>query len=165
MADGEKDRSADPEKAGDKKIGAVFGGLLLSVPILFVVLPLLASADDNFGRLVLELPEKISDDIWSFLVRAVFSLPVTAYLFGLGYGCIYKRKTDRIQREAVRKTGEGVRIVSDTAVNTALMTISACYGLFMALQAQYLFSAFVGRHVRVRLRGVMPRKGFSGFVW
>ncbi len=147
-------------KLGIKKIGAVFGGLLLSVPILFVVLPLLASADDNFGRLVLELPEKISDDIWSFLVRAVFSLPVTAYLFGLGYGSIYKRKTDRIQREVVRKTGEGVRIVSDTAVNTALMTVSACYGLFMALQAQYLFSAFAGIRPETYTYAEYARKGF-----
>lgn len=157
---GRGEGQANLRRLGIKKIGAVFGGLLLSVPILFVVLPLLASADDNFGRLVLELPEKISGDIWSFLVRAVFSLPVTAYLFGLGYGCIYKRKTDRIQREAVRKTGEGVRIVSDTAVNTALMTVSACYGLFMALQAQYLFSAFAGIRPETYTYAEYARKGF-----
>ena len=60
----------------------------------------------------------------------------------------------------MRKTGEGVRIVSDTAVNTALMTVSACYGLFMALQAQYLFSAFVGIRPETYTYAEYARKGF-----
>lgn len=148
------------QKAGVRKLGAILCGFLLAIPVLLVVLPLLSSADDNFSRLLTGFMDNFSENVLSFVLRAVFSLPVTAYLFGLAYGCVHRRKTDRIRREAVRRTGDRVRMVSDAAVYTALLTISVCYVLFMVLQGQYLFSAFAGIRPEMYTYSEYARKGF-----
>lgn len=148
------------QKAGVRKLGAILCGFLLAIPVLLVVLPLLSSADDNFSRLLTGFMDNFSENVLSFVLRAVFSLPVTAYLFGLAYGCVHRRKTDRIRREAVRRTGDRVRMVPDAAVYTALLTISVCYVLFMVLQGQYLFSAFAGIRPEMYTYSEYARKGF-----
>lgn len=148
------------QKAGVRKLGAILCGFLLAIPVLLVVLPLLSSADNNFSRLLTGFMDNFSENVLSFVLRAVFSLPVTAYLFGLAYGCVHYRKTDRIRREAVRRTGDRVRMVPDAAVYTALLTISVCYVLFMVLQGQYLFSAFAGIRPEMYTYSEYARKGF-----
>lgn len=148
------------QRVGVRKLGAILCGFLLAIPVLLVVLPLLSSADDNFSRLLTGFMDNFSENVLSFVLRAVFSLPVTAYLFGLAYGCVHRRKTDRIRREAVRRTGDRVRMVPDAAVHTALLTISVCYVLFMALQGQYLFSAFAGIRPEMYTYSEYARKGF-----
>ena len=148
------------QKAGVRKLGAILCGFLLAIPVLLVVLPLLSSADDNFSRLLTRFMDNFSENVLSFVLRTVFSLPVTAYLFGLAYGCVHRRKTDRIRREAVRRTGDRVRMVPDAAVYTALLTISVCYVLFMVLQGQYLFSAFAGIRPEMYTYSEYARKGF-----
>lgn len=148
------------QKAGVRKLGAILCGFLLAIPVLLVVLPLLSSADNNFSRLLTGFMDNFSENVLSFVLRAVFSLPVTAYLFGLAYGCVHCRKTDRIRREAVRRTGDRVRMVPDAAVYTALLTISVCYVLFMVLQGQYLFSAFAGIRPEMYTYSEYARKGF-----
>ncbi len=148
------------QKAGVRKLGAILCGFLLAIPVLLVVLPLLSSADNNFSRLLTGFMDNFSENVLSFVLRAVFSLPVTAYLFGLAYGCVHRRKTDRIRREAVRRTGDRVRMVPDAAVYTALLTISVCYVLFMVLQGQYLFSAFAGIRPEMYTYSEYARKGF-----
>ena len=148
------------QKAGVRKLGAILCGFLLAIPVLLVVLPLLSSADNNFSRLLTGFMDNFSENVLSFVLRAVFSLPVTAYLFGMAYGCVHRRKTDRIRREAVRRTGDRVRMVPDAAVHTALLTISVCYVLFMVLQGQYLFSAFAGIRPEMYTYSEYARKGF-----
>lgn len=148
------------QKAGVRKLGAILCGFLLAIPVLLVVLPLLSSADNNFSRLLTGFMDNFSENVLSFVLRAVFSLPVTAYLFGLAYGCVHRRKTDRIRREAARRTGDHVRMVPDAAVYTALLTISVCYVLFMVLQGQYLFSAFAGIRPEMYTYSEYARKGF-----
>lgn len=148
------------QRVGVRKLGAILCGFLLAIPVLLVVLPLLSSADDNFSRLLTGFMDNFSENVLSFVLRAVFSLPVTVYLFGLAYGCVHRRKTDRIRREAVRRTGDRVRMVPDAAVHTALLTISVCYVLFMALQGQYLFSAFAGIRPEMYTYSEYARKGF-----
>lgn len=147
-------------RAGVRKLGAILFGVILAVPVLLIVLPLLSSADDNFNRLIVSFLVSLSENVLSFVLRAVCSIPVTAYLFGLIYGCIYRRKTDGIRRESVQAAGEGVRIISDAAVNTALLILSACYVLFIVLQAQYLFSAFAGVRPDTYTYSEYARKGF-----
>lgn len=147
-------------QAGVRKIGAVLLGFLLAVPVLIIVLPLLASADDNFRRLLTGFLNSLSENLLSFVMRAVCSVPVTAYLFGMIYGCVYRRRTDRIRQTSVRAAGEGIRIVSDAAVNTALLIISACYILFIVLQGQYLFSAFAGIRPEMYTYSEYARRGF-----
>lgn len=147
-------------RTGIRRMGSVLLGMFLAVPVLLVVLPLLSSADDTFRGLIQGFLEHISENVLIFAVRAVCSIPVTAYLFGAIYGCVHKRKTDGISRESVRRAGEHVRILSNTAVNTALLIVCGCYGCFLVLQGKYLFSAFAGIRPEAYTYAEYARKGF-----
>ena len=119
-------------------------GLILAIPLLMIVLPLLSSADARFEAALGGLGIYLSEHFLATLIRILFSLPVSAYLFGLVYGSIRGRYTDRIDREKVRAAGEKARMLPDTAFYTALGILCLVYVLFIWLQAEYLFSAFAG---------------------
>lgn len=118
---------------GDKKaVGKVLIGLLCSLPVLAVVLPLLMSSDYAFRGLMTNL---FSDAIFTILKIAfgvMLSVPVVAYGFSLRYG----------RTATLKKSGfagiESVYIVSFLSV------ISLCYLLYLYSQLAYFFSAFRG---------------------
>lgn len=150
--------------AGGKKrtgtLGAVVLGLLISIPLLLIVLPLLSSADAGFQFLAADLFRYGGDHLLLIFVRALFSIPVAAYLYGLVYGGIHKRSTGWIRKEKIRESGEHIRIVPDTAVLTAVMAVCSSYILFMGLQARYLFSAFWGTMPSNFTYAEYARRGF-----
>lgn len=127
------------------KAGGIFLGILITIPVLVIILPLLTSADAGFQSLMGNLTFYISENLMEVFVRMLFAVPVSLYLFGLAFGGIHGRFTDRFQEEKLKETAEKVRKVPDTAVSTALTVICLIYCLFIGLQGSYLFSAFSGR--------------------
>ena len=55
-------------------------GLCIAIPILVIALPLLASADEAFGQLLMGGGAYIERYFGATLVRFLFSVPVTFYL-------------------------------------------------------------------------------------
>lgn len=139
--------------------GAVCG-LLLAIPLLMIVLPLLSSADARFEAALGSLGVYLSEHFLVTLIRILFSLPVSAYLFGLVYGSIRGRYTDRIDRAKVRAAGEKARLLPDTAFYTALGILCLVYMVFIWLQAEYLFSAFAGIRPEGFTYAEYARQGF-----
>lgn len=98
---------ADHEESGDelekrgrgKDIRYVLLGVVIAVPVLFIVLPLLSSADEGFQKMMQNSGLYIQDHLLYTIARMILSLPVAAYLFGLIYGGIHKRNTDRMDKE------------------------------------------------------------------
>ena len=135
-------------------------GLILAIPLLMIVLPLLSSADARFEAALGGLGIYLSEHFLATLIRILFSLPVSAYLFGLVYGSIRGRYTDRIDREKVRAAGEKARMLPDTAFYTALGILCLVYVLFIWLQAEYLFSAFAGIRPEGFTYAEYARQGF-----
>ncbi len=118
---------------GDKKaVGKVLIGLLCSLPVLAVVVPLLMSSDYAFRGLM----DNLFSDALSTILKVAFgvmlAVPVTAYGFSLKY-----RRTATLKES--RFTGiESVYLVSFLSV------ISLCYLLYLFSQLAYFFSAFRG---------------------
>lgn len=134
-----------PERENGKgKAKGVLLGLVLVVPVLVFILPLLSRADAGFEHLAGRLVQYMGDHLMTVFMRMLFAVPVSFYLFGLVFGGIYGRNTDRVKIVGLMETKKHMRMVPDTAVCTALLVLCSVYLLFIGLQGGYLFSAFAG---------------------
>lgn len=152
------------EAAGDgdreKGIGSVLLGLLFAVPVLVIILPILSEADAGFERLAGNLVLYIQEHLLNVLFRAILAVPVSLYLYGLIFGSINGRNTDRIQVEKLQETGRKIRRIPDTAVCTMLTVVCLVYLLFIGIQGNYLFAAFLGRLPADFTYAEYARRGF-----
>lgn len=146
--------------SGIRKAGSVLLGLALSIPVLVIVLPMLGSADENFSSFLNSLLDCVSEDLAIFFARLILTVPVCSYLFGVAYGCVNRRRTDRIEKDRIRSVGQELHVLPDLAVQTAYLTVAVCYILFMFFQAKYLFSAFAGILAEMYTYAEYARKGF-----
>lgn len=148
------------EKRKGKIVQGIFLGILIAVPVLMVIIPLLSSADKGFARIMMSWTKYLTDHFSFNLMQILLSLPVSAYLFGLIYGGIHERNTDRIDKEKIKEFGRECRIVPDVAIYTAEGIVSMVYFLFIFLQGTYLFSAFGGIRPAGFTYAEYARKGF-----
>ncbi len=140
--------------------GSILLGLVLAVPMLLIILPLLSDADAGFEQIAGSLAGYIQRHLLSIILRMFLALLVSAYLYGLIFGGIHGRNTDRIHTEELQKIGEEIRLVPDTAVCTALAVICLVYTLFMGIQGNYLFAAFTGSLPQNFTYAEYARRGF-----
>ncbi|MFC0190118.1 DUF4153 domain-containing protein [Fictibacillus aquaticus] len=111
-------------------------GLLLSVPLLFVVILLLSSADEKFKMLVGNLPDLlIQVNPFEGIFRTLAVLIISAVLFG--YLQVLKTHRDIVVEGKFRP---GAFSWDPIIVCTLLLMVNAVYVLFASLQFQYFFS-------------------------
>lgn len=127
-----------------KKLLGVGIGLVLTLPVLCLVLPLLAQADENFAFLLVQLLQGTGEDFSFHLFRILFSLPVSCYLFGLWFGASSGRRMDCLTQEKVHRAKNTWGIASPQVFLPVLSGVCLSYVLFMVLQGSYLFSGFTG---------------------
>lgn len=145
-------------------VSKAFLGIVVAIPLFYVVIHLLNGADDNFGRML----ERLADHVWerfdTWGINLLLAVPVGAYLFALCYGSAHKRKTDSIKTEEVRQFCNKCAVVPRVSVYTVLIGICLLYVLFIWLQGGYYLDA---------MRGILPegftyseyaRKGFFELV-
>lgn len=125
----------------------IFIGLLISIPVLLIILPKLASADLRFDGIMEQMLNYIESNFMTIIFRFVLSLPVSLFLFGLIYGGIHKRNTSVYKYSELRKNADHLRKLPNGIILTPLFLICIFYGIFIALQGDYLFMAF---------RGILP---------
>ena len=131
-------------KSGKRAAAAALGGAICLVIFAFV-LPLLSAADAGFQLLLANFFDWFNRNCLLFCARFALSLPVSAWLYGLVYGCVHREGTDVISPEQVRKSGKSLRILPLTTVYTAVGGVCAAYFVFILLQGQYLFGGFFGK--------------------
>lgn len=147
-----------------RSVGAVFLGLAITVPILVIALPLLGNADQQFADLLQGFGNifRWNYQVTAFetMIRIILALPVTAYLFGLFFGSLNRRNTNRLSRVSMHETVGALRIVPNLAVYTVAAVVCCVYILFIALQGSYIFSAFLGAHPENYTYAEYARQGF-----
>lgn len=148
------------EKKRAEGIGSIFLGILLTIPVLVIILPLLVRADAGFQQLAGCLADYLCEHLMTILIRMLFAVPVSFYLYGLVFGGIHKKNTDRFQEERLVEAVECARIIPDGAVCTALTIICLIYCLFAGIQGNYLLSAFMGRLPEGFTYAEYARRGF-----
>lgn len=150
----------EAEETGNKNGIAILLGILLAVPALFMILPLLSSADAGFEQLVGEIVRYIQSHLIQTFIRIIFSIPVSFYLFGLMFGGISGWNTDCIRKEKLQAAGNNIRRIPDTTVCTALGILCFVYVLFLGIQGNYLFYAFTGHIPQSFTYAEYARRGF-----
>lgn len=135
-------------EGGRKKALSAVLGVLLSLAVLFAIVPQLLRADSgSFSRLVDAVTGVFTFDLTSFtefLFFALLAVPTAAYLYGLVSGCAVKRGTDAFTREKTDKLAGSLRILPPGTTFAALGSAVGLYVLFIACQIPYFFSAFSG---------------------
>lgn len=160
---GDRDSTMDADggrKENRKNLLGILLGIFAAIPALMIILPLLSSADDSFARLMTNGTRYLTENFMETILQILFSIPVSAYLFGLVYGGISGRNTDRLEKEALRKTGKELRVLPDVSVYTATGIICVVYLLFIGIQGKYLFSAFAGIRPEGFTYAEYARRGF-----
>ena len=110
-------------------------GVLISVPVLFVVLSLLMSADTEFERMMGGIPQlfKLVDE--EIIFRTIVVLIYTFAFFGLMQVLWNKQIKAIVQKETVQL------FKMDAIISiTVLVLINAVYLLFTIIQFKYFFS-------------------------
>lgn len=120
---------------GKKKIGKVILGLLCSVPVLLVIVPLLIKSDDAFSGMMSSIFEG-TGNVFIIVLKSVFGVFVS--LFIISYGFSLKAQRVPESKKAKNRSADNVCIIS------FLSAISACYILYLFSQLAYFFSAFKG---------------------
>lgn len=151
---------SEGEGSREKSCRAVLLGVLLAVPVLIIILPLLSRADAGFERLAGNLVSYIQEHLLIVFLRMVLAVPVSFYLYGLVFGSISGRNTDRIRVEKLQETGKKMRRIPDMTVCTVLAVVCVVYVLFIGIQGNYLFAAFLGKLPEAFTYAEYARRGF-----
>lgn len=128
-------RSRASEEVSQKKknVNAVLLGLAITIPLLLVIIPLLASADAVFENMLDNLFKDI--DIPEYLFHTVMMI-VTAIV---GFWCAYTIITSMVKQEIkIRVRGEGK--TNPVIAITFTSVIGLVYIFFCAIQLLFLFS-------------------------
>ncbi|MGI6733640.1 MAG: DUF4153 domain-containing protein [Anaerovoracaceae bacterium] len=135
-------------------------GILISIPVLFIVVSLLMNADAAFEHLMRSIRISISEDILEYFIQIVLGIPVASYLFGLIYGNLRNRHTGHITSSSFEKTSRALRFVPGITVYSALTLLNAVFLIFFLSQTSYLFSAFNDRLPEAMTYAQYARRGF-----
>ncbi len=162
FAEKENGQEEETEKKNSLTGGlpAVLLGVILVIPVLCIILPLLSQADDGFARAAEGITEYLHLHLAAVLMRLVFAIPVSLYLFGLAYGSLYKIHTNDIKVEQIQKMSVQVKWLPQVTVCTVLLVICLVYGFFMGIQGNYLFSAIAGKLPETFTYAEYARQGF-----
>ena len=128
-------------KAGakDKKGGfGAFIGILIALPVLFVIIPLLVSSDAAFEGLV----HSVVDNIGIYLLEFVIAVVILPFF----YSYLFSRNRNEKAKEKTAKESIGRFPIS--ACTAFLSVISLTYIVYLFSQLAYFFSAF---------RGILPK--------
>ena len=148
-----------PEKR--KTLKNIFIGLIISVPLLIIVIPLLASADTVFQKFLADILKPL-ESIGSIpLAEHVGVIGIiTALLFGY-LAVVLKAKVEGVSVQVGRGTGGS----DATIVVTVLVMVNAIYILFCAIQFTYLFGGEeVIRSIPDYTYAEYARRGFSELI-
>ena len=113
----------------------VLAGLLVAIPLLIVIVPLLASADDVFRQLVEHIPNALKDiSINEFVARLIIVTLVTCIVFSYLWSLFSsKTKLNRadLDTDSLHKSSA---FIDPITVTTMLVLINALYIFFIVIQ-------------------------------
>ncbi|KUO73487.1 MAG: hypothetical protein APF81_05205 [Desulfosporosinus sp. BRH_c37] len=133
-------RGAIPGKF--RVVSKILTGLLIAIALLIVIVPLLASADDVFRRLVEQIPDVFKGiSINEFVARLIIVTVVTCLVFSYLWS-LFSSKTRLNETVADNDSLHKSRAFLDPiTVTTMLVLIDLLYAFFIAIQFSYLFGS------------------------
>jgi hypothetical protein len=114
----------------------ILTGVLISIPVLFVVLQLLMSADSQFESMMGEIPQWFQAVDAEAIIRVLAVLFCTFAFFGL-MQVLLKKHINAIQQEINDQSSFKIDAIITI---TVLVLINSVYILFTVVQFKYFFS-------------------------
>jgi len=130
-------RSFGKSVSKNKGIINVIIGVGISIPVLLIVIPLLASSDAAFEGLI----STVAKNIGIYLLEIFLAVIVTPYIISYMF-C--KKRNLKTGSEAFTKDYSGVRFSPNAVSVSFLSVISVTYIVYLFSQLAYFFSAFSG---------------------
>ena len=124
-------------------------GLIIALILIAWLTPLLKNADSGGFSIILNFLAEIftieNEVLVRILINSICAIPIAAYLYGLVSGAAFKKGTDIIKADSVKKMVAGLRFLQQTTVFIALGAVCILYIVFIMSQLPYFFLAFAGR--------------------
>ncbi|MBP5605079.1 MAG: DUF4173 domain-containing protein, partial [Ruminiclostridium sp.] len=140
-------RAIKASAKGSKKaagIGYAILGLIITIPLTFIVALLLSSADEGVNRMLVSITEYISEDIFTTLFRIILAIPVGFLIFSSfradEVNKLYPLPSDVRYHEAATKAAK----LPPAGILAGVTPICILYLIYFISQANYFLSAFSG---------------------
>jgi hypothetical protein len=151
--------STNKSKSGNN-IKLILLGLLVTIPLTFVVAGLLISADDGVKVILKTVFGSFFDSSTDIIMQLVLSVPVGFFLFGMLYSNANKVKINILNQEQCENTIKSIKIFPNLVMYSAVTPVCLLYVLFFLLQLRYFTSAFSGILPETYSYAEYARKGF-----
>lgn len=144
--------------------GKILVGLLLTLPLLLVIVPLLASADDVFRYFIEQIPNLFKDiNIGQFIPRLFIVTIVTCLVFSYLWSLLPSKTSPMPMISNIKIQSPGA-FLDPITVTTLLILIDALYVFFIAIQFSYLFGSLTDGLPHNFTYAQYARKGFFELV-
>lgn len=128
---------------GGKNIGNAVIGLIIAIPCTLIVALLLASADDNFDRLLGKITDNFFSDFFVDVLKYAVMLPLSFLIFGIIFAAV-KGSKNRLDTENCDKVTASMKIAPAVVMYSSVVPVCILYVLFFFSQISYFLSAFGG---------------------
>lgn len=145
-------------------LGKIVVGLIIAIPLLFVIIPLLASADDVFRSFIEQIPNLFQDiNIDQFVPRLLIVTIVTCLVFSYLWS-LFNSKTESALIISNIKIPSPGAFLDPITVTTLLILVDALYIFFIGIQFSYLFGSLTDGLPQNFTYAQYARKGFFELV-
>ena len=136
-------KRVEPKEKNHKKIEYIILGIILSIPIIFIILGLLMSADGIFAEVMTYIFKNIEyifteEFVLSIIGRCILIIIITVYLICVAYNILRNNNNNESKNK-----GFGLNI-EPTIINTLLTIVNIVYALFSLVQLMYIFGGVGG---------------------
>lgn len=142
-----------------KKVLLVLLSLAVISPFVVLILSLLSLSDDRFMAIIHDVASFFNDNVWEYMLKAVLALIVTFPLFTQ----LYNLKNDEAKLET-SKPQITCQNLDAICTGAALYVFDFIYAVYIAIQANYFFSALMGKLPQSFTYASYARKGFFELV-
>lgn len=144
--------------------GKILVGLIVTIPLLIIIVPLLASADDIFRYYIEQIPNLFKGIRTDRLIAQFFIIFVITCLLFSYVSSLFTPKTESKDKIFDLKTLSAGTFLDPITVATLLILIDALYVVFIAIQFSYLFGSLSGGLPDNFTYAQYARKGFFELV-
>lgn len=142
-----------------KKILLALLSLVVISPFAIIILLLLSQSDDRFSAIIRDATGFFSDNVWEYVLKGVLALIVTFPLFTQ----LYNLKNNELKPEG-EKSPASCQNLDAICTGASLYVFDFIYAVYIAIQADYFFSAIMGKLPHSFTYASYARKGFFELV-
>lgn len=142
------------------KVRMICIGLLISLPLTWIVATLLSSADTGVATLLKHIGRLFTEDFFEIFWEILIGLLVGAWMFAAMYCATNQTRYPEICDTAFEQKLENKRIIPTLGLCASVTPICLLYTAYVISQISYFCSAFFGKLPNTMSYAEYARRGF-----